>query len=284
MDRYRAENGLSDTGQPEGPLLSTQYVYGRSAYPQTVIDFARFFFLVISRNMHGLYEGVAPYVWLPLLILCLFGLFRSAWSQERALVELVLLSMFALACIPVLIAPYLALRFVLHVMPFFVVWSAKGVDELGDWVQQTVDHLLPIRRLGTYLRTATIMLLGAMILIIGGKNARHVAEFKEAAATSMYLKEAGLALAKRPGGKVIVDEGTVVAFYAGGTWMRMPYAPAPVILRYFEQQHPDFIVINRLIRQQDALAEALEEDPHARLLPLNLRSPLTIYEWKQQHP
>jgi len=281
MDIYRAENGLSDTGQQEGPLLSTQYVFGTSAYPHTLTEFARFFLLASSRNVRELYEGLALYVWLPLLTLCLFGLFRSAWSQERALVELVLLSMFPLACIPVLIAPFLSLRFVLPMMPFVIIWSAKGIDELGDWVQQTVDNLMSVRRPGVYLCIATIAFLSAMILILGGKNARHVDCFKEADATSMYLKEAGLALAKRASGKVIVDTGTVVAFYSGATWMGMPFAPAPVILRYFEQHHPDFIVINRLIRQEDGLAEALKKDPDAHPLSLNPSSPLTIYEWER---
>jgi 4-amino-4-deoxy-L-arabinose transferase-like glycosyltransferase len=280
MDPYQAGNGLSDTGQEEGPLLSTQYVFGRSAYPRTLTEFARFFLLAASRSVRALYEGLALYVWLPLLILCLFGLFRSAWSQERALVELILLSMFPLACIPVLIAPFLAMRFVLPIMPFVIIWGAKGIDELGDWVQQTVDNLLPVRRPGVYLCITTIVLLSAIILILGGKNARHVDSFKEADATSMYLKEAGLALAKRANGKVIVDTGTVVAFYAGATWMNMPSAPAPVVLRYFEQRHPDFVVVNRLNRGEDDLAEALKKDPDARSFSLNLRSPLTIYEWK----
>jgi 4-amino-4-deoxy-L-arabinose transferase-like glycosyltransferase len=282
MDPYRAANGLSDTGQEEGPLLSTQHVFGRSAYPHTLREFARFFLLAVSRNLRGLYEGLALYVWLPLLILCLFGLFRSAWSQERALVELVLLSTFALACIPVLIAPYVTFRLVLPVMPFVVIWAAKGIDELGDWVQHTVDNLTLVKRPGVYLCIATIVLLSAIILILGEKNARHVDNFKEADATSIYLKETGLALAKRANGNVIVDTGTVVAFYSGATWMGMPFGPTPVILRYFEQHHPDFIVINHLIRQEDDLAEALKKDPHARPLPLNLRSPLTVYEWKQQ--
>jgi hypothetical protein len=167
------------------------------------------------------------------------------------------------------------------VVPFLIFWTAKGIDEFGDWVHQTVDNLLSVRRPGAYLRTATIMLLSVMILIIGGKNARHLDELKEPTATSMYLKDAGLALAKRAKGKVIVDEGTVVTFYAGATMMAMPYAPAPIILRHFQQHRPDFIVINRL-KKQDALAEALKKDPHAHLLPLNLRSSLTIYEWKAE--
>jgi 4-amino-4-deoxy-L-arabinose transferase-like glycosyltransferase len=59
MDPYRAENGLSDTGQEEGPLLSTQYVFGSSAYPHTLTEFARFFLLAASRNVRGYYK-----VWL----------------------------------------------------------------------------------------------------------------------------------------------------------------------------------------------------------------------------
>lgn len=275
MDPYQAAYGLSASGQREGVLLFPQFL-GRS-HPHTLTELARFFLLAASRNMRLLYDGLALYVWLPLLTLALFGLFRSAWSQERALVELVLLSSFSVACIPALIAPFLSLRHVLPVMPFVVIWSAKGIDELGEWVQQTVDSLLPVGRPGVYLCSATIVLLTATILILGGRAARH--EFEEATATSLYLKEAGLALAKRANGKVIVDKGTVVAFYSGASWMVMPYAPAPEILRYFELYHPDFVVIDRLDPLEDSLARALRNDPNAHPLSLNLRSPLTVYEW-----
>lgn len=278
MDPYRAAFGLSDTGQQEGPLLSSQYVFGGSAYPRTMTEFARFYLLTVSRNMRAFYKS--PALWLPLLILCLFGLFCTAWSQERALVELVLVYIFPLACIPVLIAPYFSMRFLLPLMPFAIIWSAKGIDEFGDWVQQTVDNLLPARRPGVYLRTANILLVSTIILILGGKNARKVDCFKEADARSVYLKEAGLALAKRANGKVIVDTGTVVAFYSGATWMAMPFASVPVVLRYFDRRSPDFIVVNRLNRYEDDLAEALKHDPRARPLSLNPSSPLTIYEWQ----
>lgn len=79
-----------------------------------------------------------------------------------------------------------------------------------------------------------------------------------------------------------MDSGTVVAFYSGATWMVMPYAPAPVILRYFELHRPDFVVVNRLDRLEDDLAKLLRNDTNARSLFLNLRSPLTVYEWGEQ--
>ena len=280
IDPVRAANGLSDTGQEEGPLLNPNAFIGGSTYPHSLSEIARFFFVAASRNVRGLYDWLMPSFWLPLLTLCLLGLFRSAWSQERALVELVLLSMFAMACIPLLIVAYLHWRYVLPVMPFVIIWAAKGINELGEWVQQTLDNLLPARRTGPYLCVATITLLSATVLITGAKTARHVDCFNQATAASLYLKEAGLALAKRANGKVLVEGlgGTVVAFYSGATWMNMPDAQAPVVLRYFAQHHPDFVVVNRLNRWEDDLAEALKKDPDAS--SLNLRSPLAIYEWK----
>jgi len=239
----------------------------------------RFLLLAVSRNVRVLYDGLPLYVWLPLLTLCLFGLFRSPWSQERALVELVLLSTFLVACVPALVAPWLSLRHVLPVVPFVFIWAAKGIDELGDWVQQTVDNLLPVSRPGVYLCVPAIVLLSATLLILGGRATRHVVEFREATKASLYLKEAGLALAKRANGKVIVDGGTVVAFYAGATWMVMPYAPAPLILRYLEQHHPDFVVVNRLEPLEDDLVGALRNDAEAHSLSLNPSSPLAVFQW-----
>jgi len=280
MNPYRAAYGLSDLGQPEGVLLIPSQFIGNSIYPHKLTEMGRFLLLAVSRNVRVLYDVLALYVWLPLLTLCLFGLFRSPWSQERALVELVLLSTFLVACIPALVAPSLSLRHVLPVMPFIIIWAAKGIDELGDWVQQTVDNLLPVSRPGVYLCVPAIVLLSMTVLILGGRATRHVVEFKEATKASLYLKETGLALAKRANGKVLVDSGTVVAFYAGATWMVMPYAPAPMILRYLEQHHPDFVVVNRLGPLKDDLVGALRNEPNARSLSLNLRSPLTVYEWE----
>ena len=111
-----------------------------------------------------------------------------------------------------------------------------------------------------YLCIATIVLLSATILIIGGKNARHVYSFKEADG-NVNVSERGWTRAcparKRKGHRGSL--GTVVAFYSGATWMAMPFAPAPVVLRYFAQHHPDFVVMNQLIRQEDGLAEALKK-------------------------
>jgi hypothetical protein len=41
-----------------------------------------------------------------------------------------------------LIAPFLELRFVLPLMPFVIIWGAKGIDELGNWVQQLLQFTL----------------------------------------------------------------------------------------------------------------------------------------------
>ena len=61
--------------------------------------------------------------------------------------------------IPVLIVGYLSWRYVLPVMPFVIIWAAKGIDELGEWVQQILYNLLPVRRTDPYLCVATITLL-----------------------------------------------------------------------------------------------------------------------------
>ncbi len=284
MGMYEAFYGLSDTGQREGPLLYPQFI-GRWMYPASLTKITRFFLAAVSRNARSLYHGVtglsAGYFWLSLLTLCFFGLFRSAWTQERLLVELVLFSIFAPACIPMFIAPSPSSRFVLPVMLFVIIWAAKGIDELSEWAQRTADNVLPGRRASSKAYIAATGLLGVVVLVGGAKAVRHVDNFREATTPSLYLKEAGLALAKRADGKVIVDTGTVVAFYSGATWMPMPFAPAPVVLRYFAKHSPDFIVINRLNQYEDDLAEALKQDPRARPLALNLRSsPLTIYEWE----
>jgi 4-amino-4-deoxy-L-arabinose transferase-like glycosyltransferase len=282
MDPDKAASGLSDSGQVEGPLLDPDSFIGRSVVPHSVPKIAHFFLTAAARNARGLYDTLLPgYFWLPLLILCLFGLFRSAWSQERALVELVLSCMFALAAVPVLIAPFLSWRFVLPLMPFIIIWAAKGIDELGEWVRQSTGNLLSSGRVGSALQAATITLFCAVVLVTGLKTTRVVYDVKEATQTSLYLKDAGLALEGRVRGKMMVDSGTVVSFYSGATWMPMPNAPAPVLLHYFEEHHPNFVVINALNPREHDLAEAIKASPDARLLPLNFKSPLTVYEWDE---
>jgi 4-amino-4-deoxy-L-arabinose transferase-like glycosyltransferase len=282
MDPDTASGGLSATGEEEGPLLNPNSFIGKSIIPHSVRKIAHFFSTAASRNARGLYDELLPgYFWLPLLTLCLFGLFRSAWSAERTLVEILLLTMFVLAAVPVLIAPFLSWRFVLPMMPFIIIWAAKGIDELGEWIRQSLENLLPSGRIGFPAQLATVVVLSAIVLVTGVKTTRGVYDLKGAYASSLYLKDAGLALANRARGKTVVDDGTVLPFYSGATWMPLPTAPPPILLRYFEEHHPNFVVINNTKPAEHALSEAIKAWPNAHALSLNLKSPLTIYEWDE---
>ena len=219
IDPDRAANGLSDTEEEEGPLLNPNALIGRSTYPHSLSEITRFFFVAVSRNARGLYDWLMPGFWPPLLTLCLLGLFRSVWSQERALVELVLLSMFAAACIPMLIVAYLSWRYVLPVMPFVVIWAAKGIDELGEWVQQTLDNL-HLQRTITELLTRPV----------GRPSHKPVVRFK-----SFLYQAASWTMARRVVAKV--------EFHCGELFPRVEFivtnlgTSSRAVVRFYNKRH-----------------------------------------------
>ena len=87
--------------------------------------------------------------------------------------------------------------------------------------------------------------------------------------TETPMKEAGLWLSRYdPGPKRVLDSGTIVSYYSGGTWLPMPWAQPALTIEYIRNQKPDFVVINLAPPGSRTwnLNQQVDRDPAAKFL------------------
>src|SRR5258708_37014779 len=71
------------------------------------------------------------------------GWFGSAWNQERAVGEGVLITILVCLVVPMFSSIFFNSRFVIPFLPLLIIWAAKGVNELANWSEETAHNLLP---------------------------------------------------------------------------------------------------------------------------------------------
>jgi hypothetical protein len=232
---------------------------------------------VASRNGRLFLHSLLPtYFVLPIVALCTIALFRKPWSARRLDDEMLFALMLALACVPMLLTPFISRRFVLPVMPFLIIWMAKGIDELSLWSKETLISSLGGESRGSYVQSlvAAVLLLAA--LVAGAKATRGMEALREARADSLYLKEAGLALRDQAQGKTVMDSGTIVAFYSDATWLPSPVGSVAGEGRFIDLHQPDFVVVHPDLQHE--LTTAIAANPRAHLLFSKRDGKLLVYE------
>jgi 4-amino-4-deoxy-L-arabinose transferase-like glycosyltransferase len=182
--------------------------------------------------------------WL-LLLLVVLGLLRSPWDRARIVREALLLTLLASVIGSLLMTQWLPTRYLVPPLAFLLVWAAKGVQELGDWVRATLRSVLPTARSATLIGRSAQALLMVMLPVVALTGVRWESELLQGLVSERTTKEAGLWLRDTaPGAKTIMDVSSVFAFYAGGTHLYLPYCEAGTALRYFAKKNPDFIVLS----------------------------------------
>jgi hypothetical protein len=101
---------------------------------------------------------------------------------------------------------------------------------------------------------------------------------------SPALKDLGTWLDEyQPGPKRVMTVHPEIAYYAGGTFLPLPYANGSLAVRYVHRKEPDFIVLVRGDRDfSPYLAQWWEEgipDPAAQLISRAGSPDLAIYKW-----
>jgi len=185
-----------------------------------------------------------------LLILVLIGLFGNAWTRDRFWKEIFCLAVAASLFAILFAVQWFEIRFALPMFLVLLLWSAKGMDALGEWAQQTWGNI----RQATDRLTAGIAntMRVALILALSGLALAGTIKdppFPEENESNLSQKEAGLWLRghspnQGEKGRVqILSSLGIVAFYAGGEYWPLPYAEGPTALRYLEKIAPDFVVL-----------------------------------------
>lgn len=223
-----------------------------------------------------------------LIMLVILGLLRSPWDRARIVREALLLTILGAVIGSLLMTQWPPTRYLLPPLAFLLVWAAKGIQELADWMHGTCLSVFTAARSITASVRGAQALVMAMLLLVALTGARWEPELVQGLASERTTKEAGLWLRNTaPGPKMIMDVSSVFAFYAGGTHLYLPYCDAETALRYFAKKKPDFIVLSS---HTGALRPYLREwieagipDEHATLVYSRPRpdgGKIIVYRWE----
>ena len=182
----------------------------------------------------------------PLLVaLVVLGLFGRPWKRALTISQCYLL--FVVLGVPgVALAgsPFVDTRYLIHFLPAMIIWAANGIFLLFQWVGITMRLAgleAPIaRRSGI----AAGLISSALLVMIASHGVRKVWDLTTFDYNSQFLKQAGRWLDTfAPGPKTVMDASTIVAFYAGASFIGFPYADGSLALKYIDKKRVDFIVL-----------------------------------------
>jgi 4-amino-4-deoxy-L-arabinose transferase-like glycosyltransferase len=234
-----------------GPDLSDQGVFLRPnlevirSTSYTPKEYAEFVARAAKRNVAPILRTVtgdasfgSPF----LFALVVLGVFGSAWSRRRLLLDGCLVAYALMFALVLLTVQELWFRYFYAMLGMLLFWAAKGADELGAWgeatAQAVVDSATIARRTGTALKWLAILL----VLGVSARYIPSVEQFEESQKPAR--KAAGQWLARQvPAPARVMGFDLQVPFYAGSDLILLPYADSALALSYIAKRNPNYIVL-----------------------------------------
>lgn len=208
------------------------------------------------------------------LIILSAGWFGQAWNKERVVKEAFL---FAIILPVFIFLPFhIELRYFAPMLPIFLLWLAKGITALADWLQQTWMNLrpsaTPLSRIGVRFSVLACALVVLYFLVLQPLVVRD-----GLAGMNPSRREAGLWLkANAPPDALIMSRDTEVPFYAERRWAATPHEDYAHFIAYVRKRGANYLVVDErevtVIRPQ--LRLLLNEDAP----PSGLRHVYTAYD------
>jgi 4-amino-4-deoxy-L-arabinose transferase-like glycosyltransferase len=290
MSHAEAALGIGPDLSEDGPLLSPSVFVATNQRSLSVREITDYWIRSARRNKAPVFELLASAAYGSVLAmgLVVLGLFRRPWDHRRAVREGVLLTvafgdLFLLFGLHVVLA-----RYMLALVPLWLLWISKGIDETARWAVYTARRMQFRWRLPTgWLDPSIRGVMIAAVLALALWGARW-GPLEDQGPKTLLLKDVGIWLDHyRPGPKHVMTRHGQIVYYSRGTWIHMPYAEASLAVRYVHRKHPDFIV---LIGDESYFAPYLEQwlkegipDPAATLIYRSAGaspSEVAIYEWR----
>jgi 4-amino-4-deoxy-L-arabinose transferase-like glycosyltransferase len=259
-------------------ILSDPIAYARILYGNTRKLLTQLF------NVH-----LFPwYLLIPLAV----GLFRRAWSRERAWNELFL----AFTLLPGLsfILFFVQERYIAALVPTLFIWAGHGLVEMGDWLRETAVQVLrgeqhseggglEKMRWMAWLPTALLM---AFFLVITPRQADSA--YLAGSVRPVHVQAAEeLAPYVQPG-DVLMSRYVAIAWHSGAEWLPTPAASIDETLAYARHHGAKFWAIDgyeahRLRPQFAPLVDDPENPPEGLKLLLVVpddsgKEPVVIYQ------
>ncbi len=193
-----------------------------------------------------------------LLGFVLLGLFRDPWDRARLEKEVFLV----VACVPFLVFLTFRIwpRYLLPMTPVLLLWAARGVTALEDWIWQTSTMIgqkkTPMRRWVLSLPGVLFSIPLLAILVAKPIKARMLVQYPvEYRAAGNWMDE------NLPADAVILTRKPEVSYYANRLMHPVPNEGLPAIVRYARSHEIDYLVVDEyFIPTRPQLAFLLEQD------------------------
>jgi hypothetical protein len=247
MSYPEAALGLGSDLHEDGPQLAANQFVATARYGIPLRDVVPYWLASAHRNMDEMYTSLVrspAFGSLFTLMLVTIGLLRRSWSRHRLIRESLLLVIGLGNMVTLLGAHGVQLRYVMPLLPFLIIWGAKGIDEAARWVVATAQRFAngsrrPALHVGTGARFALIL-----VLLLISMRGLSWGSFRDENPEKLSLKRAGMWLEQyKPGPKRIMSVPIEVPYYARGSLLPFPYAPATRALEYVHVKGPDFLVL-----------------------------------------
>jgi hypothetical protein len=278
----KATWGLDSTGLETFFFSSESY---RVSMLKLILADPRTFFQVLVMNTQHLVQAfidltLFPYALLPLVVL---GLLRRGWSRQRTLQELFLI----VSTGPVLafILFFIQARYLVPLLPLFILWTAAGLADLSDWLIGTVVALRtppaanPAAASGrpywhmprlprVLIEWGPVVVVMGVLLLIYPAVLRNVTNVGSVRPGHKLVGE--WLLRNTPAEVVIMSRYPAIAFHAERAWQPTPNASWVEIVNYARHKKVTHLVIDerelRYRPQLKALVEAKTIPPEVTLI------------------
>jgi 4-amino-4-deoxy-L-arabinose transferase-like glycosyltransferase len=289
-----ADYGIRPDLTVEGPLLAPNEFVNTTPYSHTLTDQLSTLASIAEHNARTVYHFVldrqigAPMI----LALLIVGFCRTPWSNARLRHEMLLLVMASSIVAVVLTSATGEERYIFPLVPVLLVWSAKGLVELSQWIAgwEAVKDSVRVRP----ALVAAVLQVSAIAAIVGPSVKGVQDDFlfwSERSGAASAAREAGLWLAQQKpvSSRIAVSRSAVVPYYAKRIGVALPYGDSDATRRYIAKRNVDFVVLESeeapLLPVVGQWMDRGIPDPHARLLydrTNKTGNRVVIYRWVDQ--
>jgi hypothetical protein len=212
-------------------------------------------------NLRQMRDNLFSSLVFPLFLLMpiILGWFRRPWTRRRLWGEALL----AFSALPVLsfIPFHIEVRFFAPALPVLLIWVAVGVDAIGDWVAETLEHWRPphggiarrrIRQMPDAeeidhldrSKAVTMMIIAVLLLLFIG--ATHVRVIRRGLQDLAFAhKEAGLWLKENTSPEAsIMSRDLAISLYAERGFVASPRAEYAQWLGYARRKGATHVVVD----------------------------------------
>ncbi len=244
MDYWEASYGISGDLEPVGPELDhTAFVIAAGKQDKT--NGMTYYLLKYgSRNAGSVVKNILKFSTPIIPVLALWGLFGSPWDRRRIISELYLIAIVALMILPLLALLFTWSRYVAPLVPFLIIWAAKGAQEGYFWLRDTGAAVNWGWLRQGWLRQGWLQVTAFLLLITLILGSAVCLPPFSINPDRLIRKEAGLWLAAHDNeAKAVMDVLPLTPYYAKGSWLPLPYADSERALAYIAGKNPDYIVL-----------------------------------------